>query len=820
MALMTQKEKTVKGIAGRTKITSKERKSMKAKDSVQKAIPYSKICGNGIIETRSGHFTKSYPIKDIDFTMISGEDQEVIYEYFGQLLNGFAVDIVPQITIFNRSVPMETIKDNFLMKLKNDNLNEYREEYNEMLLGKMEEGNNNIVREKYLTISIKADSVSKAIMRFNTLDNEINTAIKRITKEDVEPMTITKRLSILYDIYNKKSSSSLEGSELNLGIIERMGLTSKDIIAPNSLVFPKKHRDSDYFMAGDVYGRAMCIMNFPTTMQADLLNVISTVPCNMLTSVYFMPTRKDIALKMIREKKANVSRDISERNKNAMKEGYFTDYVAPDLAEAKDETDGLLDDVMRRNQKIFFTTLLVTIFADSKEELEDYTTQLDTKCKEKGCELTRLRHQQKNAFNSSLPLANLSVEADALDTTESASLLLPFANLEMMHKNGVYYGLNGNSNNLTMFDRTKLKNGNGVVLGKPGSGKSFIAKKMLIFSYLSRNDDFFIIDPEGEYSKIAEELGGQVIRLANGSATTEHINPFDMDVFDTDDRKDPVSVKSDFLASLCQLIKGTTVEMSPYEKSIIDRCVRKLYEPYLEHMADIKDTGITCDYDAMPTLADFYDILMKQEEQEAEDIALSIERYVLGSQNAFSFRTNVNKKSRLVVYDIRDLAGGMMSMAIQICINDIWGRMISNFKEGRGKLTWFFVDEAHLLLANPTSGELLKNYYKRGRKFGGILTSLTQNTEEFLRTEHGRTILSNSECVIMLDQAPLDRANLSALYNFSQPQIDFITNAESGKALLYDGTNIIPIKDKFPTWTKLYKLMSTKIGEQEKSLAL
>lgn len=779
--------------------------------TVQESIPYTRVYENGIIETDKGVFSKSYLLGDVNFQIAAQEEQEEIFLSYSDLLNSFGAGVKIQISINNRNIDQEEFANTVLLKPHKDNLNEYREEYNEMLKNKMQEGHNNMRREKYITLSIEAESIEAAVTQFAHLDGELSNAIKKITQSETKPMTMIERLSILHDIYNIDNPEPLyktgviekhEVESFNFDHMISQGLTTKDIIGPASMEVKK-----DYIKLGDTYARVLFLDNLPTFLSTNILPELTDVSCNMLLSVFYESIPQDKAMKIIRNQIVNINSNVIDAQKKATKSGYSADLISPDLLRAQMESNRILSDMTKRNQKLFLTTIVITHFAESLDELDKQTQSINTVASKHLCQLKKLNYQQEAGFNSCLPLATNKIFVKRMLTTESASVFIPFAAQELTQKNGMYYGLNAVSKNMILFSRLNSKNANGVILGTPGSGKSFSAKREIINVLLNTDDEVFIIDPEREYAPLTALLGGESIRIAAGAKV--YINPLDMDMDYADD-DDPITLKSDFINSLCETIIGGRYGLSPIQKSVIDRCVRQVYQPYVEHMNTLKGT-ITYDPDYMPTLVDFYELLLSQPEPEAQNLALSIELYCTGSYDTFAHRTNVNTRSRFVVYDIKDIGSGMKELGLQVCLDAIWNKMISNKKAG--KRTWFYIDEFYLLTQTESSAKFLQQIYKRARKWSGIPTGITQNVGDLLESQIAVTILSNCDFILMLNQAPLDRQNLADLLNISPTQLTYVTNADSGQGLLYTGKTIVPFIDRFPSNTKLYKVMTTKPDE-------
>lgn len=777
--------------------------------TVQETIPYYSVYKNGIIETEPGVFSKSYLLFDANFKIATDEDQKTIFISFGKLLNMFGPSVHAEITVFNKNIDINRFRKEILLKMKGDDLDKYREESNEILLAKITEGKNSVTQEKYLTLSIEADGIESAMSTFGRLDTEVSTAVKAINGSDAPPLSIEERLLILYNIYNMDGATlpidkQINGKNVesfNLSALRKMGLTTKDVIAPPSIVFSK-----DYMQIGDKYARAMFLDNLPSFLTTDVIPELTSVECNMLTSIHYESLRQDKTIKLIRNQIVNINSNVLEAQKKAARSGYSAELISTDLANAQDEATKLMEDITTRNQKMFLVSLVCTIFADTLDELNKYAETLQTIASKHLCQLKNLSFQQEYGFATSLPLAYNKIYVQRLLTTESAAVLMPFSTQELSQSDGMYYGLNAISKNLILYNRKSANNQNGVILGTPGSGKSFSAKREMINVILNTDDEIYIIDPEREYTPLAKMFNGEVVRIAAGSNT--HINPFDMDLDYADD-DDPITLKSDFIGSLCETVIGGRYGLSPTQKTIIDRCVRRLYEGYIQQKSRAGDTAI--DTDNTPTLLDFYNLLREQPEIDAANIALSLELYCKGSLDTFAHKTNVNTNSRVLVYDIKDIGAGLKNMGLQVCLNDVWNKTIANKK--KGKRTWFYIDEFYLLTQTETSARFLQQIWKRARKWGGVPTGITQNVEDLLASKEARGIINNCDFVLMLNQSPLDGLELSRMFNISPAQKSYITNSEPGKGLLYNGRFIIPFIDKFPKGNSLYNVMTTRPDE-------
>lgn len=821
------------------KLKSKQKKQLKVPKTVQDSIPYEHVYANGTFELEPNMYSRTCKLSDTNFFVASEVEQENILNTFAEVLNILPYKTVMQITCFNRSVEKESIEQLVKVKAKADGLNKYREEYNEMLSEKLKEGNNNIIKEKYLTLTISALSEAEADKEFNRLELEFNSILKRVNPKGIQSLTLNERLACLYDIYNPTSEVRFGKKKLidgqiidttNLEWVNSQGLTSKDVIGCSGMKFK-----SNYFKLGDTYGCALYIQNQGNTIIPDLNRELTSIPCNMLVSTFFETERDDLAIKMLRMNLTNINSNVSEAQKNATKAGYSVDLISSELMDAQAQAKKVLEDVTISNQKIIYTTTCITIFANSKEELDDNFEKVKTAGTKYMCTIKRMDFMQEAGLNSSLPLGYKKFKFDRLQTTSSATAFHPYSTIEMLNPRGVYMGQNKVSGNIVKHDRFAGKNYNEAIIGESGSGKSFSAKGEMngvLLEYI--HDSVYIIDPDNEYKPYGLLFGAQVVHIANGSNT--FINPLDMDInygADDDGSGDPVAAKVEFLESLCETMAGGIMGLSPMERSIINRCGRNIYRPYLEYMETVKDQGITIDYEAMPTLVDFHEDLMNQPEEIAKDLALRIEQYCTGTKDIFSHHTNVDINSRFVIFDIKELGPQMKELGMQVCLNYVWNKVINNFNVAKqlreGKIsrdvllnkfmdpssrTWVYIDEFHCLTTSDSTVAFLMNLWKRARKWTCALTAISQNVEDFLRTMETRNILNNCSTLHVMNLQPMDRAHLSEIYNISPSQLAHITDTGPGKSLLYTGEkSVIQIENSYPSNTSIYKAMTTKASD-------
>ncbi len=795
-----------------SKKIKKKQKIQHIPQTLQDSIPYVRVFEeNGIFEIKPGEYSKSYYFPEINFRTLNNDNQIKIAQAYSTFISAFPQDTTVEVTIYNKNVDIMKFQDDIMLKMKNDGLDIYRDEYNNMLLDKLSGAKNNLETVKLLTVGIKANDAQEAFDKFSQIDGIVSENMALVTKRESRALTTIERLDLLNTIYNHDAAISLRQKKIIQGVeveafslenCRAQGITTKDVIAPSGMQV--KNHDME---VGSSFTRSYYISNYPSWIKSTLLTELASLPSNMLVSVYFNAIPQDEAIKMIKRQGTNISANLLEIQKKAAKSGFDPSLVSPDLQVAKEESSELMNEMTKDNGMLFTGNIVITIFASSLDELQRLEELLKAVAIKSLVFLKPLNFQQEEGFNTSLPLANNQLKIQRLMTNNTISSITPFSVREVHQKTGMYYGLNAASRNMILYDRTTDVNPNGCILGMPGAGKSFSAKREMLNILLNTDDEVYVIDPEGvDYVPLANALGGSEIKLATGSKV--HLNPFDLNIENTDDNGDPVKVKTDFIETICEIAIGGRYGLSPYEKSIIDRCVVDVYEPYMEHLKKTKKTIAT---EKAPTMQDFYDSLMAYRLPEAQNIAISLERFVKGSLDIFAHPTNVEIDNRFTVYNIKEIGTGLKELGLQICLDNIWNKMIMN--KAKGKRTWFYVDEFYLMMRSPTSASYIAEIWKRARKWNGIPTAITQNVEDMLKSEEARTIINNSTFIMLLGQTPINRQQLSEMLDISKEEQKYISTAKPGMGLLRILGDTIPMDDAFPKDTELYRLMTTKPTE-------
>lgn len=763
----------------------KKRKKRSVPKTVQKTLPYQMIVYDCIFRIDDSHFSKTYRFDDINYSIAKQEEQEAIFLGYCAVLNSLDTGADMQITVYNNRVNKAKFNDMVLLKRKGDGFDRYIDVYNQMLTDKMEQGQNGIIRSKFLTVTVQAADADAARVKFSSIDVEIINAFKKLGS-DTRPMTANERVALLKDIFR---GADIEIPELTEKDFKRKA--DRAYCCPDYLEFKK-----DYFMWGDKYARTMFIKDMPASLKDCLLTDILGTNLDVMVTVNVAPVDPYKALKIVQHQLTSMQANKMQAERKAIQSGYTADVINQDLKHSLQEAEELLDDLRSKNQKMFLDNIIIMVTAADMDELNANTETIEAVVRKHICSLSTLYYQQEKGLQSVLPVGNCTLKIRRTLTTESTAVLLPFSAKEISQKNGMYYGLNALSNNMILFNRLNLKNPNGFILGSPGSGKSFAAKREMLNVFLATDDDIIIIDPESEYASLVAALNGETIYVSPASGN--HINPLDM-TKDYSDDESPLTMKSDFILSFCECLVGRQ-GLSAKERGIIDRCLTMTYGEYLQ----------TFDSEKTPTLMDFYENLKAQPEQEAQGLALSFELYIKGNLNMFAHRTNVDTNNRVVSYDIKDLGKQLKTLGMLIVLDYVWNRITMN--RAKGKRTWIYMDEIYLLFANEYSANFLFELYKRARKWGGVPTGITQNVEDLLKSETARSMLSNTDFIVMLNQATSDREQLAKLLNISDNLLTFVTNSDSGQGLICCGGSIIPFKDQFPH-NELYDLMTTKLEE-------
>ena len=748
---------------------------------------------DGICRVKPGYFTKTIQFQDINYQINQNEDKTAIFESWCDFLNYFDSSVKFQLSFMNLSANKDTYGQSIVIPSQNDDFDNIREEYTEMLRSQLARGNNGLIKTKYLTFGIEAANVKEAKPRLDRIETDLLNNFKKLGVA-AEPLNGKQRLSLMHSVFHIDEHTNFN---FEWEWLAPSGLSVKDFIAPSSFEF----RNGKEFGVGKKLGAVSFLQILAPELNDRMLAEFLDMESSLIVTMHIQSVDQTKAIKTVKRKITDLQKMTIEEQKKAVRSGYDMDIIPSDLATYGNEAKKILQDLQSRNERMFLMTFLVLNTANNKQQLGNNIFQASSIAQKYNCQLTRLDFQQEEGLMSSLPLGLNQIEIQRGLTTSSVAIFVPFTTQELFQngEEALYCGINALSNNLIMVDRKKLKNPNGLILGTPGSGKSFSAKREIANVFLVTDDDIIICDPEAEYGPLVERLHGQVIRI---SPTSPHfINPMDLNL-NYSDEENPLSLKSDFILSLCELIVGGKEGLQPVEKTVIDRCVRLVYRDYL---ADPKPEN-------MPILEDLYNALLKQDEKEAHYIATALEIYVTGSLNVFNHRTNVDIHSRIVSYDIKELGKQLKKIGMLIVQDQVWNRVTVN-REAR-KSTRYYIDEMHLLLKEEQTAAYSVEIWKRFRKWGGIPTGITQNVKDLLSSREVENIFENSDYIYMLNQASGDRQILAKHLNISPHQLSYVTHSGEGEGLLFYGSVILPFVDRFPKDTELYRIMTTKPQEQ------
>ena len=763
--------------------------------SAQDSIPYERMWPDGICRVADGHYTKTIQFQDINYQLSQNEDKTAIFEGWCDFLNYFDSSIQFQLSFLNLAASEETFAHAINIPLQGDDFDTIRVEYTTMLQNQLARGNNGLIKTKYLTFGIDADSLKAAKPRLERIETDILNNFKRLGVA-AETLDGKARLAQLHGIFHMDEQVPFR---FEWEWLAPSGLSTKDFIAPSGFEF----RTGKQFRMGKKYGTVSFLQILAPELNDRMLADFLDMESSLIVSLHIQSVDQIKAIKTVKRKITDLDKSKIEEQKKAVRAGYDMDIIPSDLATYGAEAKKLLQDLQSRNERMFLVTFLVLNTADNSRQLGNNVFQASSIAQKYNCQLTRLDFQQEEGLMSALPLGLNQIEIQRGMTTSSTAIFVPFTTQELFQngKEALYYGINALSNNLIMVDRKLLKNPNGLILGTPGSGKSFSAKREIANCFLLTNDDIIICDPEAEYAPLVERLHGQVIKISPTS--TNYINPMDLNL-DYSDDESPLSLKSDFILSLCELIVGGKEGLQPVQKTIIDRCVRLVYQTYLNDPRP----------ENMPILEDLYNLLRAQEEKEAQYIATALEIYVTGSLNVFNHQSNVDINNRIVCYDIKELGKQLKKIGMLVVQDQVWNRVTIN--RAAHKSTRYYIDEMHLLLKEEQTAAYTVEIWKRFRKWGGIPTGITQNVKDLLSSREVENIFENSDFVYMLNQAGGDRQILAKQLGISPHQLSYVTHSSEGEGLLFYGSTILPFVDHFPKDTELYRIMTTKPQELKK----
>ena len=756
--------------------------------SAQQTIPYVRMLPDGVCQLPGGLFTKTLAYEDINYSVASTEDQSAIFNGWSEFLNYFDSSIPFQLTFINRrSLSNGRYKIN--IPSAHDDFDSIRAEYTEMLKGQVAKSNNGIDRAKYITFGVPADDLAAARPRLGRVEADVLGNFKRLGVA-ASPLDGRERLAVLHG--QTHPGPQREAFQFSWKDIVKTGLGTKEAVAPfGGFDFTRPRT----FRVGRYWGAASYLQIMASELSDRLLREILELDAELTVTMHIQTVDQTRAIKTIKGKVSDIGKMKVEEQKKAMRAGYDPDILPPDLITYSKDAADLLSDLQSRNERMLLLTFTVVNLAPTRERLENDVFTVGGIAQKYNCALRRLDWQQEQGYVSSLVLGRNEVEIRRGMTTSSTAIFVPFITRELrMGGQALYYGSNALSHNVIMADRKKLKSANGLYLGSTGSGKSFAAKRELIHVFLATQDRIIIVDPMGEYAPLVRRLGGQVIEIAPDSPS--HINPMDIQL-DLNGGESPLSLKADFLLSLCELVVGGKEGLQPIEKTVIDRCVRQVY----------RELALGIGSGTMPLLQDLYAELLKQPEPEAQRVATALELYCTGSLNLFNHHTNVNLDSRVVCIVLKGMGENLRKIAMHVTDEFVTSAVNTNFENGVA--TWCYFDEFHILLRDPLTASYFVTVWKMLRKKGCVPSALTQNVKDLLASREIENILDNTDFMILLSQAQSDRAILAKQLGISEHQLSYITQSNSGEGLLFYGSVTIPFVDRFPKG-EIYDLLTTR----------
>lgn len=756
--------------------------------TVEDTIPYLRMLKSGICQLDKTHFNKCISFQDINYQLALEEDKDLIFNQFANVLNSFDPTVTIEFSYVNQIGRNTELKAAIQIPDKNDGYDDIRLEFRDMLKNQLAKGNNGLKKSKYITFGIEATNVEQARTKLERIEIDLLSNLKSMGVR-AESLTGIERLKVLHDIFNPDKFFSFSYKDL------KPRESTKSVIAPDSFNFIP----SRYFKFGNHIGAVSHIQILASELSDRMLAEFLDIDDNINISFHIKAIEQTEAIKMVKRKNTDIDRMKIEENKKAVRSGYDMDILPSDLITYGDNIKMLLKDLQTRDERMFVVTIIFMNFAKNLQKLDATLSQISSIASKHNCKIKRLDHSQEQGFISVLPLGVNKIEINRCLTSSSTAVFLPFTTEELFinSENSLYYGLNALSHNLIMADRKMLKNPNGLILGTPGSGKSFSAKREMTNAILTTDDDIIICDPEGEYGNLVKQFKGEVIKVS--AKSQDYLNPLDINM-NYGDGDAPLKDKANFIMSMLELVVGGS-GLTAEEKSVIDRCLPKIYEEYFSNPIP----------ENMPILQDLYDMLKGQEEKVGKKLATEMEIYVSGSLNVFNHQSNIDLNKQLLCFDIKELGTQLKKIGMLVIQDQVWNKVSQN--RNSGKSTRYYIDEFHLLLKDEQTSQYSVEIWKRFRKWGGIPTGITQNVKDLLASKEIENIFDNTDFILMLNQATGDREYLVSKLKISKDQEKFVTNSKAGEGLVFFGNTIVPFVDNFPKDTILYQKMTTKPEE-------
>jgi hypothetical protein len=767
-----------------------------APQTTQDTIPYKELRKDGIAVLGGRRYSKTIEFFDVNYHLAKPDEQIRIFEAYSDILNYFDDTIEVQFSCINSFGNIEEIERSMVI-FSNRRKSRNHREFADMVKNQLEKGNNGLTKRKFITFTVTARDVKQAKTRLERIEIDVVNNFKLLGVTKAYSLDGFERLSVLYKQLNPETKHSLI---FDYSQIAKTGLTTKDFIAPTSFDF----RSLNSFKIGDTHGAAY-FMEVQANQLADtILKEIMEINASLSVNIHLKAVNQEDAIKQIKTKLTDIQRMKISEQKKAMAAGYDMEILPPDLVTYEKEAQKLLKDLTSHDERMFMATIIIVATAPTKKKLDEIIISLKGISQRRSCPLRPLDYMQEQGLLASLPLGINGIEIQRALTTSPAAGFIPFTTQELMHRGrSLYYGINPLSSNIIMADRTEISNPNALVFGVPGSGKSFWAKREMVNVFLTTDDTILVLDPEGEYLPLVENLKGQVIKLSPASAF--HINPMEINDnyagSEPGKRTDPIPFKADFLMSMVEVMMGIRTGLTAGERTIVDRCVNKVYNKWKINPVP----------ENIPLLEDLWNTIKEVNDPEAENIAKAMELYVTGSMNIFNHRTNVDISNRFICYDVKELVSNVKQLGMLVVQDFVWSTVTRN--RSMSKKTWYYMDEFHILLRDPETAKYTVEVYKRFRKWGGVPTAMTQNVKDLLKNPQIENILENARFIALLNQGPGDRTIIGERLHISAQQLSYVKDVQPGEGLLICDGTIVPFMDKFPKDTVLYKLMSTKPGE-------